>query len=165
MLTAIGLGIWLSKNPDLFAKKNIFMWILFPISLGFIIAYQFFSSYYNFLLGDYHFLIFPYSAFLVLVAIKLIPRKVNNNNYFVRGIRVISKSTYHILLTQILYFAVVISLWGDHYGASILGFNLGYEPLTVFLYLLVNWIICIPIGCLWWYGENMVREYLKLRKK
>jgi len=164
LLSAIGLGLWFSKNHNIFAKKNIFIWILFPLSLVYLIAFQFFDFFFGFEFGDYHLLVFPYSAFLVLIALKLIPKKVNNNNLFIKGIRIISKSTYHILLTQILYFAIAISIWGDHYGASIFGIDIGYDPLVVFLYLLINWVICIPIGAIWWYGETRVREYRRLRK-
>jgi len=164
MLSAIGLGLWFSKNHNIFAKKNIFMWILFTLSFVYLIVNQFFEFRIGFEFGDYHLLIFPYSAFLILLGIKLLPKKVNDNNLFVKGIRIISKSTYHILLAQILYFAIVISIWGHHYGASIFGIDIGYDPLVVFLYLLINWVICIPIGALWWYGETRVREYRHLRK-
>ena len=165
MLSAIGLGLWFSRNPNIFSKQNLFMWILFPISLTYIILYQFVNRDYNFMFGDYHLFIFPYSAFLVLMALKVIPKKVKDNNIFVKGIRLISNSTYHILLTQILYFGIVISLYGNHYGASIFGIDFGYDPLIVFLYLLINWTICIPIGTLWYYGENRIRQLRRSRKK
>lgn len=93
---------------------------------------------------------------------KLLPK--NPSNLFVKGIKLISKSTYHILLTQIIYFAIVISVWGDHYGASIFGINSVYDPVVVFLYVLINWVMCIPIGILWWYGETKLREYRLKRK-
>jgi hypothetical protein len=165
MLSAIGLGLWFSRNPNIFSKQNLFMWILFPISLTYIILYQFVNRDYNFMFGDYHLFIFPYSAFLVLMALKVIPKKVKDNNIFVKGIRLISNSTYHILLTQILYFGIVISLYGDHYGASIFGIDFGYEPLVVFSYLLINWMVCVPIGTLWFYGENRIRQLRRSRKK
>ncbi|MFX0144942.1 MAG: acyltransferase family protein [Candidatus Hodarchaeota archaeon] len=164
MLFAVGLGLWFSRDYDIFSKRNYFMWILFPLSLAYIIAYQFFNFDFDFELGDYHFLVFPYSAFLVLLALRLLPKKVNDNNIFIKGIRLISNSTYHILLTQILYFGIVIGLYGDHYGASIFGIDIGYDPLTVFLYVLINWAICIPIGTLWWYEENRIRELRHSRK-
>lgn len=165
MLSAIGLGLWFSRNPNIFAKQNLFMWILFPLSLIYLIFYQFYFYRVGFLFGDYHLLNVPYSAFLVLLALKVIPKKVKDNNIFVKGIRLISRSTYHILLTQILYFGIVISLYGGHYGASIFGIDFGYDPLVVFLYLLINWMICIPIGTLWYYGENRIRQLRRSRQK
>ncbi len=163
MLSAIGLGMWISRNHDIFAKQNILLWILFPLSLFYLILYQFFDFYFNFILGDYHLFVFPYSAFLFLVGIKLLPKK--RDNKFIRGITMIGKSTYHILLTQILYFAIIISIWGDHYGASIIGIDSPpYELNVVFVYVLINWVISIPLGVLWWYSETKIHNY-RLKKK
>jgi hypothetical protein len=164
MLSAIGLGMWFSRDHDLFSKKNMFMWVLFPLSLIYLIAYQFFDFDFAFIGGDYHLFAFPYSAFLFLIVMKLIPKSVNDNNLFVKGIKMISKATFHILLTQMFYFGIVISIWGHFYGASILGIDLSYDTLVVFLYFMVNWMICIPMGVLWWYGENRVRQYRYSRK-
>jgi hypothetical protein len=157
MLSAIGLGFWISKNPKLFAKQNLFIWILFPLSLYYLIQRAFFSNYlstvppFQYLAGDYHFMVFPYSVCIVLLAIKLLPKK--STNVLAKGIQIISKSTYHILLTQIFYFAIVVALYGDHYSASIIGIN----PNNFFLnmmYLIINWDLCIPFGILWWYLEK-----------
>jgi len=162
MLSAIGLGMWFSKRPNLFAKQNLFMWILFPISLYYLIQYQFFDFRFEFIRGDYNLFVFPYSAFLVLLGIKLIPKRWDN--WFAKAISTIGKSTYHILLTQILYFSIVYSLYGDHYGASILGINMSYD-LTIYLYLIINWAYCIPCGVIWYYVDVKLRNYYKLHKK
>ena len=162
MLSAIGLGMWFSKRPNLFAKQNIFMWILFPVSLYYLIQYQFFDFRFEFIRGDYNLFVFPYSAFLVLLGIKLIPKRWDN--WFAKAISTIGKSTYHILLTQILYFSIVYSLYGDHYGASILGINMSYD-LTIYLYLIINWAYCIPCGVIWYYVDVKLRNYYKLHKK
>ena len=161
MLSAIGLGMWFSRNPDLFAKQNIFMWILFPLSLFYLIL-NFFGFRFDFIRGDYNLFVFPYSAFLVLLGIKLIPKRWDN--WFAKAISTIGKSTYHILLTQILYFSVVYSLYGDHYGASLLGINESYG-LIIYLYLIINWMICIPFGVIWYYIDFELRNYYKLHKK
>ena len=162
MLSAIGLGMWFSKRPNLFAKQNIFMWIIFPVSLYYLIQYQFFDFRFEFIRGDYNLFVFPYSAFLVLLGIKLIPKRWDN--WFAKAISTIGKSTYHILLTQILYFSIVYSLYGDHYGASILGINMSYD-LTIYLYLIINWVICIPFGVFWYYVDFKLRNYYMLHKK
>ncbi len=162
MLSAIGLGMWFSKRPNLFAKQNLFMWILFPISLYYLIQYQFFDFRFEFIRGDYNLFVFPYSAFLVLLGIKLISKRWDN--WFAKAISTIGKSTYHILLTQILYFSIVYSLYGDHYGASILGINMSYD-LTIYLYLIINWAYCIPCGVIWYYVDVKLRNYYKLHKK
>ena len=163
MLSAIGLGMWFSKKPNLFAKQNLFMWILFPLSLYYIIQFQFFDFRLDFLLGsDYTLFVFPYSAFLVLLGIKLLPKRWDN--WFAKAISTISKSTYHILLTQILYFAVAYSIYGDHYGVSIFGITTGYD-LTIYGYLIINWVICIPCGVFWHFIDEKLLKYNKLRNK
>ncbi|MFX1487701.1 MAG: acyltransferase family protein [Promethearchaeota archaeon] len=161
MLSAIGLGMWFSRNHNIYAKQNIVIWILFPLSLLYLIWYQFFNFRFKFIFGDYNLFVFPYSAFLFLIIMKLLPK--NSDNLFLKGIRTIGKSTYHILLTQILYFAITISLYGDHYCTSILGIN-QTNFLVCMLYLILNWILCIPIGVLWWYGETKLRDYRVKRK-
>ncbi|MFW9770543.1 MAG: acyltransferase family protein, partial [Candidatus Thorarchaeota archaeon] len=159
MLSAIGLGMWISKNPNVLARQNKFIWVLFFLSLLYLIEYQFFGFRFTafglpLIQGDYNFLVFPYSAFLFLRAMKGFPKK--SNNKFLKSIAVIGKSSYHILLTQILYFAIVYSIYGDHYCASLLGIN--YTNIGIcFLYLLINWLYCIPFGVLWWYTENKIR--------
>ncbi|MHA1669065.1 MAG: hypothetical protein ACTSV5_00650, partial [Promethearchaeota archaeon] len=143
---------------------NWFMWIIFPLSLTYLIAYQFFGFGFknengvSFITGDYNFLVFPYSAFLILIALKLLPHE--SENWFSKGIKVISRSTYHILLTQILYFAIVVALYGDHYRASIFGINLD-QDIIAFLYLIINWIICIPIGMFWYYAETKLKKIIR----
>jgi len=162
MLSAIGLGMWFSKKPNLFAKQNIYMWILFPLSLCYLIQYQFLDLRHDFIRGDYNLFVFPYSAFLVLMAIKLLPNRWDN--FFTKAISTIGKSTYHILLTQILYFSVAISLFGDHYGATIFGINTAYN-LTILVYLCINWVICIPFGVFWYYIDFELRNYYRRHKK
>ncbi|MGB5910828.1 MAG: acyltransferase family protein [Promethearchaeia archaeon] len=158
MLSAIGLGLWFSKNPDISAKQNTFMWILFPLSLLYLIYYQLHEFSFPFIRGDYNLLVFPYSAFLFLILMEVLPKK--SNNLFTKAISVIGKSTYHILLTQILYFAIVFSLYGDHYSASLLGIN-PFNPWICLFYLLINWGFCIPLGVVWWYAEKKIRNYRK----
>lgn len=169
MLSAIGLGMWISKNPNLFAKQNLFIFNLFYLSLFYLILYQFFDFRFDFIRGDYNFYVFPYSAFLVLVVIKLLPKRWDN--WFTKGISTIGKSTYHILLSQILYFAVVYSIYGDHYGASILGINTIYafplsegELFTILAQLIINWAICIPCGVSWYYAEFTLKNIYRRKK-
>ena len=160
MLSAIGLGMWFSKKPNLFAKQNLLIWILLPLSLFYLIQYTFFGLDFEFIIGDYNLFVFPYSAFLVLLGIKLLPKRCDN--WFGKAISTIAKSTYHILLTQILYFAVAYLIYGDHYGSSIFGINTGYD-LTIYGYLIINWVICIPCGVFWHFIDEELLKYVKLR--
>ncbi len=159
-LSAVGLGMWFSKRPNLFAKQNLFMWILYPISLAFIIAYQFFGYRImidgnRFLRGDYTLMVFPYSAFLVLLAIKLLPKRWDN--WFAKLISKISKSTYHILLTQILGYGMITAFWGTHYGMDV-----PFDPSDI-IDLIVLWVGFIWFGIIWYkidQQENLKRRIL-----
>jgi len=159
-LSGIGLGIWFSFEHRLEHSRNFFMWLLYPISLAFIVTYQFFG--YRIMIGnipllrgDYHFLIFPYSAFLVLIALKFLPRRANGR--IARAISLIGKSTYHILLTQILGYGIIFASEGTHYfifsGFSLLDAS----------YLIYAWLVFIPLGILWYkidQNKNIYRRIL-----
>lgn len=163
LLSAVGLGMWFSRNHDLFSRQNLFIWILFPLSLLYLIFYQFFGYHIlvgnvSLITGDYNFLVFPYSAFIFLIALKFLPK--DSTTKLAKVIKIISKSTYHILLTQILYFGIVYALYGDHYRASIFGIN-HTEDILAFLNLIINWSICVPLGILWWYMGNRIKIFIK----
>jgi len=146
-LSAVGLGMWFSFGHKLSEKRNLFIWILMPISLIYLIAYQFYD--FRFILdgipllrGDYHFLVFPYSAFLVLLAIKLLPK--TSTAKISKTISLIGKSTYHILLAQILGFGMIEAYWGDHYGMY-----LPFDPFDL-IDLASLWLLFIWAGIIWY---------------
>jgi len=159
-LSAVGFGMWFSFGHNLRSKRNLFVWILFLISLTYIIAFQFFG--FRFVLngipllrGDYHFLTFPYSAFLFLVVMALLPK--NPIGKFSRAISMIGKSTYHILLIQILGLGMVYAVGGTHYM-----FDVGSGPDKI-LDLVVAWILFISVGILWYkidQNRNILRRSL-----
>ena len=146
-ISAVGLGIWFSFGHKLTEKRNIFIWILFAINLVYMIAYQFFD--FRFMIdgtpllrGDYHFLVFSYSAFLVLLALKFLPN--TSNGRISRTISLISRSTYHILLTQILGFGINTAFWGTHYGMY-----LPFDPYEL-IDLALLWFVFIWLGIIWY---------------
>jgi hypothetical protein len=146
-LSAIGLGMWFSLDHNLKSNRNIFMWFLYPVSLAYMIAYQFFG--FQFMIGDvplirgdYHLLVFPYSAFLFLLALRYLPQK--SSNKFSRAISYIGRSTYHILLIQIFGYGMVYAVFGTHYAIES-----NFVPIDI-LNLIIFWIIFIPFG-IWWY--------------
>ena len=159
-LSGIGLGMWFSFGNDLLSKRNIFMWILFPISLMYMIYYQFFDFRFRIgdvplFRGDYLFLIFPYSAFLVLLALKFLPQK--SKGRISRGISMIGKSTYHILLIQILGYGMITAFWGTHYAIDV-----GFGPDKI-LDMIFAWILFISFGILWYKldkNKNLLRRVL-----
>ncbi|MFX1426941.1 MAG: acyltransferase family protein, partial [Promethearchaeota archaeon] len=162
-LSGIGLGIWFSFEHRLEHSRNFFMWLLYPISLAFIVTYQFFG--YRIIIGDlpllrgdYHFLIFPYSAFLVLLALKFLPQRANGA--ISRAISLIGKSTYHILLTQILGYGIIFAGLGTHYNIFS-GPDLA-EGLLRASYLIYAWLVFIPLGILWYKIDQNKNIYRRL---
>ena len=159
-LSAIGLGLWFSFGYKLNDNRNFFMWILYPLSLAFITAHQFFSFRIRIdgvplLRGDYHLLIVSYSAFLFLLAMKFLPQ--NPNGRLSRGISLIGKSTYHILLTQILGYGMIYATRGTHYLI-----DAGFTFLDA-LNLIYAWFIFISFGVLWYkidQEKNLTRRLL-----
>ncbi len=165
-LSAIGLGIWFSFDHKLYSNRNLFIWILFVLSLRYLFFYQFSGLRFRIgdiplIRGDYNFLVFPYSAFLVLVLLKILPQRINPNIPIIksisRAISQISKATYHILLTQILGYGIIYALLGTHYII-----NPGSTPLDV-LYLICAEILFISFGILWYkidQNRNILRRVL-----
>jgi len=169
-LSAIGMGMWFSKNHDLFSKKNLFMWILFPISLTYIIAYDFFDFRFVFdgatlMRGDYHMLTFIYSAFLFLLVMKLISQNPNTRKK--RVINILSSATFHIYLTQDIYFSISYvlhnSMWLSGTLPNILGIASNEFSINFGL-LIINWIICLSCGIFWWFIDYKLIKYRKLKK-
>jgi len=158
-LSAVGLGMWFSFGHKLFEKRNIFMWILFPISLVFIIAHQFYDFRFRIndvlvLRGDYHFLIFPYSAMLFLLAMKFLPQK--SEGRISRSISLIGKSTYHILLTQILGYGMIFAYWGTHYAIDV-----PFTPDEIFD-MVAAWILFISFGIMWYKIDRQKDKFRRL---
>ena len=159
-LSAVGLGMWFSQNHDLQHNRNFFMWFLYPISLTYIVIYQFFGyrimiDSVRFLRGDYNLMVFPYSAFLVLLALKFLPK--TSKLKISKTISLIGKSTYHILLTQILGFAMIDAYWGTHYGMDV-----PFHPDDI-LELVVLWIAFVWLGIIWYkidHQEDLTRKIL-----
>jgi len=159
-LSAVGLGMWFSFGHNFRSKRNLFIWILFLISLTYLIAYQFFGfrikiNGVQLLRGDYHFLVFPYSAFLFLVVMALLPE--NPQGKFSRAISLIGKSTYHILLIQIFGLGMVFAVGGTHYIVDV-----GSGP-DIILDVIVVYTIFISAGILWYkidQNKDILRRFL-----
>ena len=159
-LSAVGLGMWFSFGHKLTIKRNLFMWIIFPISLAYLIAYQFYGFRFRIdgfplLRGDYHFIVFPYSAMLVLLALRFLPQK--SDWRISKFISLIGKSTYHILLTQILGYGMITFWWGTHYGMAA-----PFNPFDI-IDLVGLWILFIGFGIIWYkidQQEDLIRRIL-----
>ena len=149
-------------------NKNWFIWILFLMSASYLIYYQYAGFRYLLLTGDYHFLVYPHSAFIVLLFLKMIPKK--SKFVLFRGFAYVGKATYHILLTQIFVYGIMLSTtFGEHYFQGALMDQYVANPAqyngAAWIYTMIMWIICIPIGILWYLVEKKVFSYIKQRKK
>jgi len=150
-------------------NKNWFIWILFLMSATYLVYYQYGGLRYLLLTGDYHFLIYPHSAFIVLLFLKMIPKK--SKSVLLRGFAYVGKATYHILLTQIFVYGIMLSTtFGEHYFQGdlmnhYLGGDLSQYNLAAWIYTMIMWVICIPIGILWYLIEKKVISYIKQRNK
>ena len=172
-LFGIALGMWFSQNKELFNKRNLFIWVLFPISLIYMIAWDFFNYRIridgNVLIrGDYNFLTFIYSALIFLLVIRIFPR--NPKNRIAKGFTSIGRSTFHIYLLQDLFFSILYvednSLWtapGFSGVVNVLG-STASDFLTVTGLMILNWLIIISFGVLWWYLEKKFRLFIQNRR-
>ncbi|MFW9994261.1 MAG: acyltransferase family protein [Candidatus Odinarchaeota archaeon] len=176
-LTAVVLGLWFSKyGHNIRDKTNWFILILLPVSLIFIAFFQsrvlVFGSRVDipvfgiidiYLFGDYHFMFFPYAAFLFLLGMTFIPE--NSSNMVTKLVEKTGRATYHILLFQILYLAIFEVLFGT---AEYVGIG---EALNQFISLpwdiiipVINIIVCIALGILWYEVEKKLKKTMKRRE-
>ena len=148
------MGLWLSKNQQLKDKQNKFILILVPISIMYFIEYTFFGFSKYFLIGDFNYLTVPYAAFIFLIALKYLPKTPPNR--FSKFIEQIGKSTYHILLFQILYFSLIYHLMPN------IAFNgFGNDFIAYIIYYSINLLISLFGGISWY---NIETRILKKRK-
>lgn len=162
-LSAIGMGLWFSQDHSLFSKRNLFVWVLFPISLIYMIAWDFF----NFRLqidgsgivrGDYNYLTFLYSALIFLIILRLIPK--NPKNALAKVVSAMGKATFHIYLVQDVFYITLYTIYIDTWASP--GFSglvnvLGIASIDFVLnigLLCLNWVICFSVGVFWWFGER-----------
>ncbi|TFG17671.1 MAG: acyltransferase [Promethearchaeota archaeon] len=177
LMTAIGLGLWLSQDQELFSLQNILVWVLGIISGICIFFYAFYideplpfqwpnwlrfiglkmQDLFDWSNGDYNFIFFPYPALIVLIFLNILP-KDPKENLFVRIIIRISKSTFHILMVQIFYFMILynyfLPMFGDPFPIwqsvypDVEWVNLMFWPLNV--------AITFSLGVLWYSLEHKI---------
>ncbi|QEE15663.1 acyltransferase family protein [Promethearchaeum syntrophicum] len=167
MFSGVGMGLWISDDYEINSPRNVIItWILLPLSLIYLIIYAV-VGFYNlrvamyqvglgWISGDYNFLSFPYSAVLFLLVLKVFPKDPNNT--FSKIIKKISRSTYHILLFQILYFSIAYHFWFSIAD----GFDL--HPIDYLWYYPLNLLITIPGGIIWHTLESKFYKKIKENK-
>ena len=173
-LSAIGMGIWFSKNHKLFSWKNLYVWILFPINLIYMIAWDFFGFRFQvngseIVRGDYNYLTFVYSALIFLIVLSILPK--NPKSFIGKAFSPLGKATFHIYLVQDLYYILLYinfnHIWlSPGFTGLVNPFGISSaEFLTNFYLLIINWVICFSIGVLWWYIEKKVLGLILRKEK
>ncbi|TFG17409.1 MAG: acyltransferase [Promethearchaeota archaeon] len=164
-LSAIGMGIWFSQKHKIFSKRNIFVWLLFPISLIYMILWDFFGFRLqidgaDLVRGDYNYLTFIYAALIFLIVLRLLPK--SPKSIISKTISPLGKATFHIYLVQDLYYVILYInfnyVWNSPgFGGLVNPFGIASTDLLTNIGLLtVNWIICFSIGIIWWYFEKQL---------
>jgi len=166
MFSGIGMGLWISDDHDIYSVRNTIIWMLLPMSLIYLFIYSIFGFYdlnvflyyigLGWIGGDYNFLAFPYSAFLFLIILKIFPK--NSEKGFSKIIKKISRSTYHILLFQILYFSIAYHFWFSIAD----GFD--SHPTDYLWYYPLNLLITITGGIIWQTLESKFYKKIKENK-
>ncbi|WP_457559669.1 acyltransferase family protein [Candidatus Harpocratesius sp.] len=160
MLSAIGIGLWFSTNYRWNALRNLYIWILFPIGLTYMIFNYLDILLIPFLFGDYHLFYFMYSAGLFLIAMRLIPK--NPKGKVADFFRLISKATYHILLAQIFYFSIIYQFFLQMYdGISSTPDIFDGNPINYLWYYPLNVIITFTLGITWYLAEKRFHQNRK----
>lgn len=157
--SAIGMGLWLSKSKDhtKISWRSILILCLLPMSWIYISVYAVQSlgaarEIFNlvWLEGDYNFMAFPYSAFIFIMGMVLLPSNPQNKLFskICNFIRRISKSTYHILLFQIFYFSFAYNFYFNIY----VGFD--SSPANYAWHFPLSLVIIFAGGMIWYEIEN-----------
>jgi hypothetical protein len=169
-LPAVGLGLWFSRGYEIRARHNWFLFLYLPISIFFMFDYQTGSissmpgelgqimiGVQEFIRGDYTLFFYGYAAFLVLLALMIIPQTATSR--LQRFIQRIGRSTYHILLFQIFWMSIVY--WSVTQWAVIERYipdfptELGWpSPLFYIPFYLLNLVVSFTGGMIWYEAEK-----------
>lgn len=148
-LSALALGMWITKKLDLFSKRNAFIVIGFVMSFVYILLEDYTSWQLEAFPSRWRsqtVLSFFYPLVLVVLTIKYYPS-------FLKGavakfVALLGKASYHIFLVQILYFGLDVPFTDKWEEVS----------LAMFLGLLVNLIVCFGLGLLFYFADKKMRK-------
>ncbi|MHA1673239.1 MAG: hypothetical protein ACTSYI_06390 [Promethearchaeota archaeon] len=174
--SAIAIGMWLSTDHSLSAQRNTWVKVFFVIGLIYVSAFYIYRytgisaiwvmaimDMFSWIGGDYHLFTYAYAAGIILLVMNYIPAKPLRESALVKLVRRISRATYHILLTQILYFSLIYGFYlymFDITGLHPDGFD--NAPLNYLWFYPLNVLITFTGGILWHHLEQ--RFYSKQRK-
>ncbi|WP_371806671.1 acyltransferase [Candidatus Lokiarchaeum ossiferum] len=163
-----------------FSPKNTnwVIWVLSLVSGLYLCVYQYDNVRYHEIMGDYHFLVYPYSALIVLMVLTVFPHNISSSlkntkiikgrNFALKKFSSVGKASYHILLSQMLIFAIMEAIYGEHYFTGTLQSHFLTDPSNytsaVWIYTMIMWTICVPLGIIWYLGEQWVIKKIRLKK-
>ena len=155
------------------AKRNWFMYIYVPICVMFMIDYatlspvthrgilssmpnsfgDFIGFVQDFIKGDYTLIFYGYAAFLVLVALMIIPQTASGRKQLF--MQRVGRSTYHILLFQIYWMSIVywnVAHWTimEHAIPDFLVYFGWPDPLYYIPFYLLNLGVAFTGGMIWY---------------
>ncbi|MHA1797881.1 MAG: acyltransferase family protein, partial [Candidatus Helarchaeota archaeon] len=151
-LSAIGLGLWFTRSHDIKDKQNKFILFFLPFCILYMIDFSFSGISRFIFLGDYNVFTFLYSAVLFLLAFKFLPEE-SDSKISSKFIKLVSGSTYHVFLFQVLYFSIIYHLFPD---IAFNGFN---DRIDLYLiYITINVIVSLSGGILWFQIEQRLKK-------
>lgn len=166
-LFLINLGLWVSDRldfnkvqfKDIFDQKNIVMSIGLIISCIYLFIATVYSYKFPFFIPDWAYQkLFSnfYTLFIVIVGLKYLPSV--SNNIIPKSLALIGKASYHIFLLQIVIFGAGITFSNviTKIGLDLTDFSNLFELLVV----LINLMMCLSFGLLFFYSEGKLSRYL-----
>jgi hypothetical protein len=111
----------------------------------------------DFIKGDYTLIFYGYAAFLVIVALMIIPQTASGSKQ--RFIQRVGRSTYHILLFQIYWMSAVywnVAQWTilEHQIPDFLVYLDWPDPLYYIPFYLFNLVVAFTGGMIWYEVER-----------
>jgi hypothetical protein len=153
----LGVGIWLSLYPDIFHRRNHFIFWAAPVSIAYLGWISISGHPLPFFRPEWqphNFLAVFYPAVLILAGMKWLPSA--SANLFLRFIARCGIASYHIFLFQMLWFG----FGGGAHSAKM--FQTLFSPAgkmsVIVISLAFSLAVCLGGGLLWWYVEEALRK-------
>ena len=145
-LFAVTLGVWLATRKS---QSNILLWIGSLLSVVYIYSVHYASLIPPFQ-ADWQSQNTPsffYPLLLVILALKFLPQTLQLR---FQRVTVIGKASYHIFLTQMVYFTTV---------AGSISKRIGSTPMSA----IINIVLCLVFGTVFYYCEKIFKSrFLKV---
>ncbi len=168
LLSGVAIGMWIGKYPKMDSIYNALLYFLW--FFNFLYMMHYFNNdpatkpfLVQTLAGDYHFLTFGWAGMIFLVILDLFPNL--HEGKFRKWVSTISKSTYHILLAQMLYFSIVYHFFLVMYDRNNETFDVfDGSPLNYIWFFPLNILITFTLGIYWKKGEDWFYAHYKDQK-